>query len=76
VCVGAAARQAVHDAIYDLKHSKAFPDRKADATDFENAFCQEIVAMAEWCQYRAEANAQIDDHEWCVTHAPSGADQE
>ena len=69
-CLGERARQAVHDAIYDLKHGDAFPFGKADATDFENAFCQEITAMAEWCQYRAEGNARRDDNEPCERHAP------
>jgi len=74
-CIGEAARQAVHDAVYDLKHDDRFPGGTA-RVDFENAFCQQIVEMAEWCQYRAIGDAQRQDHYSCDKHAPTRDDEE
>ena len=75
-CIGEAARQAVHDAIYDLKHGDAFPSDKGDATDFEDEFCKQICAMGEWCCDRAAANIRHGDHEPCERHAPTKSDEE
>jgi hypothetical protein len=75
-CAGEAARRAVHDHVYDLKHDDAFPRDKGDDVDFEDEFCVQITAMADWCHDRAVANAGQDDNEPCERHAPTKDDEE
>lgn len=73
-CIGARARQAVHDFAYDLKHSESLPAESR--CEFEEKFGQAIVDMADWADETATVAAERDDNTLCERHAPSRDDEE
>lgn len=73
-CAGEAARRAVHDGIYDIKHADAIPEKAR--CEFEERFGAVIVEMADWADEYATDAARRDDHEPCERHRPTKGDDE
>ena len=65
-CSGEAARQAVHDHAYDMKHDPTIPERAR--CEFEERFGQAIVRIADWAAEYAEDVSRRDDHTYCDQH--------
>ncbi len=75
-CCGELARMEFDAAVYNVKHNESAFASSDDANDWENVFCRELVAMAAWCQCRAESNTRRGDTDDCEMHKRTKEDDE
>jgi len=71
-CAGQAARRAIHDHAYDMKHDPTIPEKAR--CEFEEKFGAVIVKMAEWADEYAEDAACRVDRAYCDAHRPNSGD--